>query len=172
MNADDGALTQERFDLLESLSTQRKFVLQTASGLSDQQARERSTISELTIGGIIKHLTAVEREWCDFIVNGPAPEAEPDEAAMAAWADQFVMAEQQKLAEIVSGYERAAAATDELVRTADLDHSHPLPAAPWFPPGARRSARRVFVHLIGEIAQHSGHADIIREAIDGSKTMG
>jgi hypothetical protein len=54
----------------------------------------------------------------------------------------------------------------------DLDLSHPLPEAPWFPPGARRSARRVFLGLVAEIAQHAGHADIIREAIDGQKSMG
>ena len=54
----------------------------------------------------------------------------------------------------------------------DLDASHPLPEAPWFPPGARRSARRVFLHIIAETAQHAGHADILRESIDGQKTMG
>jgi hypothetical protein len=44
--------------------------------------------------------------------------------------------------------------------------------APWFPPGATRSARRVFMHIIAETAQHSGHADILRETLDGQKTMG
>ena len=51
----------------------------------------------------------------------------------------------------------------------DLDLSHPLPVAPWFPPGATRSARRVFLHIVAETAQHAGHADIIRETIDGSR---
>ena len=64
------------------------------------------------------------------------------------------------------------AATAELLRSADLDQSHPLPEAPWFEPGASWSVRRVAVHMIAEIAQHAGHADIIREAIDGQKTMG
>ena len=45
-------------------------------------------------------------------------------------------------------------------------------AAPWFPPGARWSARRVLLHIIAETAQHAGHADIIRESLDGAKTMG
>ena len=63
--------------------------------------------------------------------------------------------------------------TDELVTSLpSLDASQPLPEAPWFPPGARRSARRVFLHIVAETAQHAGHADIIRETIDGSKTMG
>ena len=50
--------------------------------------------------------------------------------------------------------------------------AHPLPEAPWFPKGATRSARRVFTHIVGETAQHAGHADILREALDGQKTMG
>ena len=53
-----------------------------------------------------------------------------------------------------------------------LDVSQPLPEAPWFPKGARWSARRVFLHLVAEIAQHAGHADIIRESLDGQKSMG
>ena len=69
-------------------------------------------------------------------------------------------------------HEKVAAATDELVRTVDLDATQPLPTAPWFPPNATRSARRVFVHIVGETAQHAGHADILRETLDGQKTMG
>jgi hypothetical protein len=53
-----------------------------------------------------------------------------------------------------------------------LDDSHPLPEAPWFEPGARWSARRVILHILAETAQHAGHADIIRESLDGAKTMG
>jgi hypothetical protein len=55
---------------------------------------------------------------------------------------------------------------------ADLDLSHPLPEAPWFEKGASWSARRVLLHVIAETAQHAGHADIIRETLDGSRTMG
>ena len=65
-----------------------------------------------------------------------------------------------------------AARTDSLVEAVDLDHSWPLPPQPWFEPGSTRSARRVFLHIIDETAQHAGHADIIRESIDGQKTMG
>jgi hypothetical protein len=63
--------------------------------------------------------------------------------------------------------------TDELVATLpDLDARQPLPEAPWFEPGANWSARRVLMHLIAETAQHAGHADIIRESLDGAKSMG
>jgi hypothetical protein len=74
---------------------------------------------------------------------------------------------------ISNGGNKVASQTDGLVRTLpDLDASQPLPEAPWFPPGARWSARRVLLHIIAETSQHAGHADIIREAIDGAKTMG
>ncbi len=70
-------------------------------------------------------------------------------------------------------YDEVAAETDELVRTLpDLDAAQPLPEAPWFERGASWSARRVLLHIIAETAQHAGHADILREAIDGAKTMG
>jgi len=79
----------------------------------------------------------------------------------------------QTLQALLADYDAVARDTDELVRTLpDLDASHPLPEAPWFPPGARWSARRVLLHLVAETSQHAGHADIIREAIDGAKSMG
>ena len=67
----------------------------------------------------------------------------------------------------------AANRTDALVGTLpSLDDGHPLPEAPWFEPGARWSARRALLHIVAETAQHAGHADIVRESIDGQKTMG
>ena len=73
---------------------------------------------------------------------------------------------------MLAAYERVAACTDALVESARPRPAYPLPPAPWFAPGATRSARRVFLHIVAETAQHSGHADIIRETIDGQKTMG
>ena len=59
----------------------------------------------------------------------------------------------------------------ELARTVDLAATHALPEAPWFEKEAW-SNRRVLMHLVAETAQHAGHADILRETIDGQKTMG
>ena len=79
----------------------------------------------------------------------------------------------ETLAGLLDTYDDVARRTDELVATLpDLDASHPLPEAPWYEPGASWSARRVLLHVIAETAQHAGHADIIRESLDGSKTMG
>ena len=74
---------------------------------------------------------------------------------------------------LLEQYEDVGQATEELiVSLPSLDLAHPLPDAPWFEQGASWSARRVLAHIIAETAQHAGHADIIRESIDGAKTMG
>ncbi|HTJ31596.1 MAG TPA: DinB family protein [Dactylosporangium sp.] len=167
-------ITRERADLVESLGAARFFLRHTAQGLTDAQAAHRSTVSELCIGGLIKHVTEVERQWARFIVEGPSAVAVADDpAAYETYANGFRMLPGETLAGLLEEHERVAKETDELVRTLpDLDAEHPLPPAPWFAPGARRSHRRTLQHIVAETAQHAGHADIIREAIDGQKTMG
>ena len=96
-----------------------------------------------------------------------------DENSYAEHANSFRMLPGDTLAGVLEQYDEVARRTDELVRSVpDLDASQPLPEAPWFEPGARWTARRVFVHIVAETAQHAGHADILREAIDGQKSMG
>ena len=174
--AGQSAISGERADLLAQLAKTRHFMRFPSRDLTDEQARQRSTASELSIGGLIKHVTGVEEGWAGFIVNGPA--AMPDSGAMteadyAAWGEQFRLLPDETLAGVLAKYEEVSARTDELVTSLpDLDVSHPLPKAPWFPPGERWSARRVLMHIIAETAQHAGHADIIRESIDGAKSMG
>ncbi|WP_432834146.1 DinB family protein [Dactylosporangium sp. CA-092794] len=167
-------VTGERADLLESLGQARFFLRFTARELTDEQAATRSTVSELCVGGLIKHVTAVERQWARFIVEGPGVMPGGDDpSAFEEYASGFRMLPGETLAGLLDDYERVAGATDELVRTLpDLDAGHALPPAPWFEPGARWSARRTLQHIIAETAQHAGHADVIREAIDGAKSMG
>jgi Protein of unknown function (DUF664) len=170
------SLTGERTDLLAMLGKARHFLRYTARDLNDEQARQRTTVSELTIGGLIKHVTAVERNWSNFIVHGPSNArdfANMTEADYTAWSDGFRLLPGETLAGVLAEYEDVAKDTDELVATLpDLDADHPLPPAPWNPPGERWSARRTLLHIATETAQHSGHADIIRESLDGAKTMG
>ncbi|MBE1490857.1 DinB family protein [Plantactinospora soyae] len=170
----EDTVTGERADLLESLDKARFFLRSTARGLSDEQAATRSTVSELCVGGLIKHVTMVERQWARFIVEGAAAMPTGDDpAAYEAYAAGFRLLPGETLVGVLEAYEDVARRTDELVRTLpDLDAGHELPSAPWFEPGARWSARRVLQHIIAETAQHSGHADIIREAIDGARSMG
>lgn len=161
--------SRERADIVESLRAHRAFLLATVRGLSDEQAASTPTVSTLCLGGLVKHVTLVERQWADFAVGGPRALAGGDEQE---WDDAFRMLPGETLDGLVAAYDQVAARTDQLVTELDLDVEHPLPPAPWFEPGATRSVRRVFLHLVAETAQHAGHADIIRESIDGQRTMG
>ncbi|MFD7919373.1 DinB family protein [Streptomyces sp. NPDC059740] len=170
------AATGERADLLEMLGRARHFLRFTTRDLTDEQVGRRTTASELCLGGLVKHTASVERNWAAFIVEGPSAMgdfADMTKEDLARRNDEFRMLPGDTLDGILADYARVAARTDELVTTLpDLDASHPLPKAPWFQPDTRWSARRVLLHVIAETAQHAGHADIIREALDGAKTMG
>jgi hypothetical protein len=165
-------LSAERSDLLEALAKHRYFLRLTVRGLTDEQAGTRATASALCLGGLIKHVTAIEQQWADFAVRGPVAMEQEEGWSYDDWANQFAMTPADTLAGLLDRYEDAARKTDALVATLDLDVAYPLPPAPWFEPGAKWSVRRVVLHLIGEIAQHAGHADIIRETLDGQKSMG
>ena len=166
------ALTGERADLLESLAQARHFLRHTTRDLTDEQAAQRTTASELSLGGLIKHVTLTERQWIRFIQAGPSAMAW-DQSSVGDWMSAFRMEPGDTLAGLLEEYGKAAEATAGLVAgLPDLDAAQPLPEAPWFPPGARWSARRVLLHVIAETAQHAGHADIIRESLDGAKSMG
>lgn len=167
------ATDTERSDVLDVLAKHRALFKQTVAGITDEQARLRPTVSELCLGGLIKHVAAVESSWDDFIENGPRVVDYTDPATFTWHAQTFQLLEGETLASALAAYDDVAARTDALVMSLpSLDASQPLPEAPWFEPGARWTARRVFAHIVAETAQHAGHADIIREAIDGAKTMG
>ncbi|HEY7858878.1 MAG TPA: DinB family protein [Candidatus Nanopelagicales bacterium] len=173
-----GTTDQERTELLGTLARHRYFLRFTVAGLTDEQAATRTTVSALTLSGLIKHVADMEQSWVDFIEQGAAA----FEAAAAEWSSdpaeqdwgaRFRLAPGQTLAGILEEYEQVARRTEQVIRDLpDLDADHPLPEAPWFEPGAHWSARRVMLHLLAETSQHAGHADIIRESLDGQKTMG
>jgi Protein of unknown function (DUF664) len=176
-----GADTGERADIVDVLRKHRHLFRHTVAGLTDEQARLTPTVSALSLGGLIKHVAATEQRWARFVVDGPAETPDIDwenvdwtnpPPQVQQYADGFRMLEGETLAELLTQYERVAAATDQLVLSVDLDARQPLPTAPWFEAGASWSARRVFVHVVAETAQHAGHADILRETIDGQKSMG
>ena len=163
-----GELSRERADLLESLRRHRGFLRFTVQDLTDEQARATPTASQLSLGGLIKHVANTEHGWLVFAVGGAqAREAEPVD-----WEAGFRMTADETLAGLLNRYDDVARRTDEMVATLELDVSHRLPEAPWFEPGASWSVRRVLLHIIAETAQHAGHADILRETLDGQKTMG
>lgn len=174
----------ERADLLSALARHRGFLTQTLQGLTDEQAGSRPTVSDLCLGGLVKHVGKTERQWIDFAVSGAQAMGPDIDWENVDWSDPAVAAMMQEreqefqllpgetVADVLTGYDEVAADTERRVAALDLGHRQDLPAAPWFEPGAQWSVRRVLMHVIAETAQHSGHADIVREAIDGAKTMG
>ncbi|MFC8124187.1 DinB family protein [Streptomyces sp. NPDC057302] len=169
------AITGERAEWLDSLEKHRHFLRFTTRDLTDEQAGLRTTAGALCLGGLIKHVTAVEQAWVGFILNGPSAMGDFTSMTEADWArrtDEFRMLPGETLAGVLADYADVARRTDELVATLpDFDVTWPLPKAPWFESNAQWSARRVLMHIITETAQHSGHADIIRESLDGATSM-
>ncbi len=169
-------VTGERADLLESLDTHRHFLRFTTRDLTDEQARQRTTKSELCLGGLIKHVTQAEENWARFILEGPSPSDDFSAMTEEDWAERalsFELLPDETLAGVLDRYAEVARRTDAIVADLpSLDIAHPLPEAPWNEPGKSWTARRVILHLIAETAQHAGHADIIRESLDGAKSMG
>jgi hypothetical protein len=163
----------ERADLRTALRKHRHFLTATLKGVSDDDAGRRTTVSELCLGGIVKHVTQTEQMWCGFIEQGASAFPQWDDPdAFQARLDSFVMLPGDSVASVLDACAEAAARTDALiVGLPSLDATQALPEAPWFEKGGW-SARRVFLHLLAELSQHAGHADIVREAVDGHKTMG
>lgn len=167
-------LDREREAVLEVLAEQRHFLRHTLQGLDQRQATTRTTASELTLAGLVKHLTSVERGWMDFIEQGEdleADQASPE--ALEHHERSFRLLDGETLEGVLADYDRAARETEGYVRSLpDLEREHQLAPAPWLEGEVFWSARKVLLHLVRETSQHCGHADIIRETLDGQKTMG
>ena len=164
-------LTGERADLVRTLDQHRGLLRHTVRGLTDEQATRRTTVSELTLAGLIKHVARTEEKWAAFARRGTAAFGD-DNWSEAAWQTEWQLQPGETLAGVLAEYEEIARRTDELIATLDLDAGYALPEAPWFEPGAVWSVRRTVLHIIADTSQHAGHADILRESLDGQKTMG
>jgi uncharacterized damage-inducible protein DinB len=157
-------VTGESESLLAFLAQQRAAARNAAYGLTEDQARLATTASTLSVGGLIKHLAAAEGGWIDRLEQCDA--ADPTD--YAAYLAQFQLTPPESLAGVLDRYEQAAARTDRVIAAvADLDQTVDLPkGVPWFPGEA--SVRWIVLHLIEETARHAGHADVIRESLDGA----
>ncbi|MBQ1083499.1 MULTISPECIES: DinB family protein [unclassified Nocardiopsis] len=163
----------EREALLAFLAQQRAFLLTTLQGLTEEQATRRTTASELTLAGIVKHLSSVENGWRTFVKEGPQEVDYESQETQEFHENSFRLIGEETLEGTLTAYERGAEETDAYFRSLPhLEISQKLPPAPWFPEDASWTARDVLIHLIRETAQHCGHADVIRESLDGQKTMG
>ncbi len=161
----------ERAALLAFLAQQRYAVRVAAFGLTDDQARlaavrsgGNGTGSSLTVGGLVKHVADTERVWIDTVAGRR-------DVSSFDYADGFVLGPTETLAGVLARYDEVAAETERVVSSIDdLGRAVPVPrAAPWFPADVDAwSVRWVLLHVIEETARHAGHADIVREAIDGA----
>jgi len=159
--------SDEREQLLAVLDQQRAIVRLTAYGLTDDQARSTPSASALSIGGIVKHLASVERNWASSIRQEPRTRGMP---TPEEYAEAFRLGPDRSLGDALDDYAAAAAETDATVRARSLDDPVPVPKeVPWFPKDLDAwSVRWVVLHLIEETARHAGHADIVRESLDGA----
>src|SRR4051812_50060919 len=103
MTSTDTALTRERADLIESLDRHRFFLRYTVQGLTDEQATRRTTASELTLAGLVKHVTGTEAAWVRFIEGGS--EAMSRDWNPEAWARQWRPEPRGAPARLVPGYD-------------------------------------------------------------------
>jgi len=164
-------VADEREGLLAFVAQQRDALRLAAYGLTDEQARSTPTVSPLSVGGLIKHVTAMERSWIDMVLQRERPA--PDEAEADYGAD-FVLGSDESLVDVLSDLAACGAETEAAIAgIADLGQPVPVPkGVPWFPDDIDAwSVRWVLLHLIEELARHAGHADIVREAIDGATSF-
>jgi hypothetical protein len=152
--------------LLHFLDQQRDALITAAFGLTHDEAISTPSASANSVAGLIQHLAWGERGWVVGILHQrfdllpPLPEDDPQ---------LFRVADGVTVDDIVAVYRETKAMTEEIIRSLpSLDVEVPLPEAPWFPPDTKVSARWVLLHLIEETARHAGHADIVRETIDGA----
>lgn len=156
----------EREALLGFLQSQREGLRLSVYGLTDEEAKQAPSASTLSLAGLIKHVASVERNWIDILQQAPAND-------QAAYLESFQPGG-QTLEAILADFEKAAEATDAaFLDLPDLEYSVPVPKeVPWFPKDIDAwTARWVLVHLIEEAARHAGHADIVRESLDGAQAV-
>ncbi|MEV8552640.1 DinB family protein [Streptomyces glaucescens] len=153
----------ERGALLAFLAEQRGGIRRAVLGLTDEQASSHPSASELSLAGLVKHVAEVEQFWI-ALAQGEPPAVQRDRSN---WHECFQLVDGETLAGQLAYWEKVAAETEAFIRAVpSLDDTFDLPDQPWFPKEAV-SMRWLCLHLIRETARHAGHADIIRESLDG-----
>jgi hypothetical protein len=143
-------------------------LLRKLDGVSDADARTSPTASSLSLLGLLKHSALWERRWVQLILAGrtvPGEWPDSDVSGQGMDEEDFRVDAHDTVAYWVDSYMEQASVSREITAALDLDD----PCA--WPPLAHRNLRWVLLHLIEETARHAGHADILRESIDGSRGM-
>jgi uncharacterized damage-inducible protein DinB len=160
------SVTDERDGLLKYIASQRNALCVSIFGLTREQATSTPTSSALNLAGLIKHAALCERGWiAQRIGNREVPEVD--------YEAQFKLQDDESLDDVLALSEQVGRESEEVVQALpNLEVEIPVPDAPWFPKDITSwSARWILLHVIEELARHAGHADIIREAIDGSNAF-
>lgn len=154
----------ERGMFLSFIEAQRGAIRRSLTGLTEEQAASRPSASELSLSGLAKHVAEGELNWLRM-AQQRLNEAVRDEST---WADGFRLVGDETVEQVLKFWDGVVAEEEEFIRSVpSLDDTFPLPDAPWFPKDGRVSMRWLLAHLVEEIARHAGHADIIRESLDG-----
>lgn len=165
MRTDPPETGSETDQLTGYLDHQRATLLHKTAGLTREQLTQRLAPSSLTLGGLLYHLALVEESWSLEDFSGhplPEPWAGVDWDATPDW--EFEAAAGLEPDELRRRYEEACQRTRDVVAAAgDLDALSAVPLRN----GRRFSLRWMLLHLLEETARHNGHADFLREAIDG-----
>jgi uncharacterized damage-inducible protein DinB len=141
-----------------SLDRHRDAVLWKLEGLDDAALRTPMTPSGTSLLGMVKHLAAVEYGWfCHTFGRETEPLPFDDDDVNA----DLRVAPDETTADILAFYQRARAAADRVIDELDIEQT----GTAWF--GDAVSMRWVLIHMVEETARHAGHADILRELIDG-----
>jgi len=152
-------LADERHALTQQLDYHRATLLRKLEGLDDEALRQQMTASGLSLLGLVKHLTETERGWFLEIFAGAAEgklqptDADPD--------SDFRVHPEEGAEVLARRYLIVCDQAREVVADAELDR---VVTTPW---GAKVNLRAIMLHMVQETARHNGHADIIRESIDG-----
>lgn len=153
-------------DLHRYLQIARDVLLWKLDGVSEYDARRPLTPTGTNLLGLVKHVASVEIGYLGDVFGRPSGELLPwlDEDAEPnadMWATPGESREQ-----IIALYKRSWAHADGTVEALELDAPGEVP---WWPPERRRvTLHRILVHMIAETHRHAGHADIVRELIDGA----
>ncbi|MFF9509269.1 DinB family protein [Streptomyces sp. NPDC014724] len=154
----------ERGALLSFVEAQRGAIRRSLIGLTEEQAASRPSASELSLSGLFKHVAEGELNWLRMAQQRPSETSRTEET----WADSFRLVGDETVEGMLEFWDGVAAEVEEFIGSLpSLDDTFPLPDAPWFPKEGRVSMRWLLLHLVEEHARHAGHADIIRESLDG-----
>ena len=166
-------VSDERSALREFLAFHQSAYFAVAYGLTDEQARSSPSASALSVGGLVKHVTRMQHTWMARVAAAPdatPKDPRPSDVIAKEFSDQHVMRPDETLDGLLRAFGEQNTTSLRLVETADLDATVPVPRdVPWFPKDLEAwSVRWVILHVINELARHAGHADIVRETIDGA----